>query len=57
LLSGIAPRQVPAVFVKTPLPEINQFRTADGESITTNTGYNTYNSRPITQNISVTEPN
>jgi hypothetical protein len=40
-----------------PLPEINQLRTADGKSITTNTVYNTYNGRPITHNISVTEPN
>jgi hypothetical protein len=40
-----------------PLPEINQFRTADGKSITTNTLYNTYNARPLTQNISVPEPN
>ena len=28
-----------------------------GKCITTNTVYNTYNGRPITQNISVTEPN
>ena len=37
--------------------EINSFRTADGKSIITNTMYNTYNGQPISQNISVTEPN
>jgi hypothetical protein len=37
--------------------EINQFRTADGKSITTTTQYNSYNGRPVSQNISVTESN
>ena len=36
--------------------EINRFRTADGKSITTNTQYNTYNGRPVNQNISVQQP-
>lgn len=37
--------------------EINQFRTADGKSITTNTMYNTYTGQPVHQNISVTDTN
>ena len=37
--------------------EINRFRTMDGKAITTNTLYNTYNGRPVSQNISVLEPN
>ena len=35
--------------------EINRFRTADGKSITTNTQYNSYNGRPVSQNITVQE--
>lgn len=37
--------------------EINQFRTGDGKSVTTNTLFNTYNCRPMNQTISVLEPN
>jgi hypothetical protein len=37
--------------------EINQFRTVDGESITTNTQYNSYNGRVTSQTVSVTQPN
>jgi hypothetical protein len=37
--------------------EINRSRTADGTSITTNTVYNTYNGRPVSQTISVQQPN
>jgi hypothetical protein len=37
--------------------EINHSRTADGTSVTTNTVYNTYNGRPVSQNITVREPN
>ena len=37
--------------------EINQFRTADGKSVMTNTMFNTYNGRPVNQHISVLEPN
>ena len=37
--------------------EINHSRTADGTSITSTTSYNTYNGRPINQNISVQQPN
>jgi hypothetical protein len=37
--------------------EINHSRTADGTSITTNTVYNTYNGRPVNQNITVSQPN
>lgn len=36
--------------------EINRFRTMDGKSITTNTQYNSYNGRPVNQNISVQQP-
>lgn len=36
--------------------EINQFRTADGKSITTNTLYNSYNGRPVSQTVTVSEP-
>lgn len=37
--------------------DINHSRTADGTSITSNTVYNTYNGRPVNQNITVREPN
>jgi hypothetical protein len=37
--------------------EINHSRTADGTSITSNTVHNTYNGRPVSQNITVREPN
>lgn len=37
--------------------EINQFRTADGKSVTTNTQYNSYNGRPVNQTVSILEPN
>ena len=37
--------------------EISFFKTADGKSITTNTQYNSYNGRPVSQNASVTESN
>jgi hypothetical protein len=37
--------------------EINHSRTADGTSITTNTVYNTYNGRPVSQNVSAVESN
>ena len=37
--------------------EINHSRTADGTSITSVTSYNTYNGRPLSQNITVREPN
>jgi len=33
--------------------EINQFRTGDGKSITTNTTYNTHNGQVASQNVSV----
>ena len=33
--------------------EINQFRTTDGKSISTNTMYNTHNGRVTTQSVSV----
>lgn len=36
--------------------EINHSRTANGTSVTTNTVYNTYNGRPVNQNITVREP-
>ena len=36
--------------------ETNQFRTADGKSITTNTQYNSYNGRPTGQTVTVSEP-
>jgi hypothetical protein len=37
--------------------EINHFRTADGASVTTNTQYNSYNGRPTSQTVSVSESN
>jgi hypothetical protein len=37
--------------------EINHFRTADGKSVTTNTIFNTHNSQPTNQNITVFERN
>ena len=37
--------------------EINHFRTTDGKSVTTNTQYNSYNGRPISQTVSVSESN
>jgi len=37
--------------------EINQFRTGDGKSITTNTTYNTYNGRVASQSVSVQDSN
>ena len=37
--------------------EINHFRTADGKSVTTNTIFNTHNSQPTNQNITVRESN
>lgn len=37
--------------------EINRFRTTDGQSITTNTQYNTYNGRPTSQTVTVAQPN
>jgi hypothetical protein len=36
--------------------ELNQFRTADGRSIMSNTMYNTYNGRPVSQTVTVSEP-
>lgn len=36
--------------------ELNQFRTSDGRSIMTNTLYNSYNGRPVSQMVTVTEP-
>jgi hypothetical protein len=37
--------------------EINHFRTADGNSVTSNTTYNTYNGQPTNQTVSVSQPN
>lgn len=37
--------------------EINHFRTTDGKSVTTNTQYNSYNGRPVSQTVSVSESN
>ena len=37
--------------------EINHFRTTDGSSVTTNTQYNSYNGRPTSQTVSVSESN
>jgi hypothetical protein len=36
--------------------EVNRFRTTDGQSITTNTQYNTYNGRPTSQTVTVAQP-
>lgn len=36
--------------------EINQFRTQDGKSIVSNTVYNTYNGRPVSQTVTVAQP-
>jgi len=37
--------------------EINRFRTVDGKSITTNTQYNSYNGRVVSQTVTVAQPN
>ena len=37
--------------------EINHFRTTDGKSVTTNTQYNSYNGRPTSQTVNVSESN
>jgi hypothetical protein len=37
--------------------EINHFRTGDGSGVTTNTMYNTYNGRPVSQTVTVAQPN
>ncbi len=37
--------------------EINRFRTSGGNSVTTNTMYDTNSGRPVNQNISVQQPN
>jgi hypothetical protein len=37
--------------------EINHFRTTSGDSVTTNTQYNSYNGRPTSQTVSVSQPN
>lgn len=36
--------------------EINRFRTVDGKSITTNTQYNSYNGRVVSQTVTVAQP-
>jgi len=37
--------------------QLEQFRTADGKSVTTNTQYNSYNGRVTSQTVTVTQPN
>lgn len=37
--------------------KINHFRTTSGDSVTTNTQYNSYNGRPTSQTVSVSQPN
>jgi hypothetical protein len=37
--------------------EITRLRTADGQTVTTNTMYDTNSGRPVNQNISVQESN
>ena len=37
--------------------EINQFRTADGKSVVTNTQYNSYTGRVTSQTVTVAQPN
>ncbi len=37
--------------------EINRFRTMDGKAIVSNTMYDTNSGRPVTQNVTVFEPN
>jgi len=36
--------------------EINHFRTTSGDSVTTNTQYNSYNGRVTTQTVTVAQP-
>jgi hypothetical protein len=40
-----------------PVGEINYFRTTSGDSVTTNTQFNTYNGRPTSQTATVAQPN
>ncbi len=37
--------------------EINHFRTTSGDSVTTNTQYNSYNGQVASQTVSVAQPN
>lgn len=37
--------------------ELSNFRTADGKIVAVTTQYNSYNGRPVNQNISVTDTN
>jgi hypothetical protein len=36
--------------------EISHFRTNDGKSVTTNTMYNSNNGRPVSQTVTVAQP-